>query len=211
MASGGGFQNEVIVNSIRVNPPMSGESGQACEPASGAVAPVPEPVPAAPPAPGASGDGVTRMVQEHLTALGYSTGNTAGELSTETVVAISQFQAENNMPVTGEPSPQLAGILAAKVSAANGPPQRSAEELQAAQQACLQKKMEEAQQAQKTKRGLGRLVSGIGRIAARTGDYDVLRKTNDIYSASATADDLSQAAKDLGLTEDDVEACRNPG
>lgn len=102
------------------------------------------------------------MVQEHLT-LGYETGNRRGEMSTERIVAISRFQAENDMPVTGEPSAQLAGILAARVSSTNAPPQRFPAELQAPQQACLQKKIEE-----------------------------------------------TQAAKDLGLTEDEVAACQNP-
>ena len=62
-------------------------------------------------------DNVTQSVQKHLQALGYATGNTNGQLSTETVIAISQFQAENNMEVTGEVSPQLLGILGARVDA----------------------------------------------------------------------------------------------
>jgi hypothetical protein len=42
-------------------------------------------------------------------------GNTRGDPDTNTVVAISQFQAENGMEVTGEATPQLLGILGAKV------------------------------------------------------------------------------------------------
>lgn len=60
-------------------------------------------------------DNLTQSVQNHLQALGYSVGNTNGELTTETVIAISQFQAENGMEVTGEVTPQLLGILGAKV------------------------------------------------------------------------------------------------
>ena len=60
-------------------------------------------------------DNMTQSVQKHLQALGYDTGNTGGELSTETVIAISQFQAEKGMEVTGEVTPQLLGILGAEV------------------------------------------------------------------------------------------------
>lgn len=62
-------------------------------------------------------DDVTQSVQKHLQALGYSVGNTNGNLDTDTVIAISQFQAENGMDVTGEVSPQLLGILGARVDA----------------------------------------------------------------------------------------------
>lgn len=60
-------------------------------------------------------DDLTESVQKHLDALGYDTGNTDGEASVMTSVAISQFQAENGMDVTGEVSPQLLGALAAEV------------------------------------------------------------------------------------------------
>lgn len=60
-------------------------------------------------------DNLTQSVQSHLQALGYSVGNTNGDLDTNTVVAISQFQAENGMEVTGEATPQLLGVLGAKV------------------------------------------------------------------------------------------------
>lgn len=60
-------------------------------------------------------DDLTQMVQNHLDALGYDTGNTSGEMSLETTIAISQFQAEKGLEVTGEVSPQLAGLLSAEV------------------------------------------------------------------------------------------------
>jgi hypothetical protein len=58
---------------------------------------------------------LTQSVQQHLQALGYDTGNTDGELSTATIIAISQFQAEKGMEATGEVTPQLLGILGAEV------------------------------------------------------------------------------------------------
>jgi peptidoglycan hydrolase-like protein with peptidoglycan-binding domain len=169
----------------------------------------------------ATADELTMMVEKELAALGYDTGPVDGEETMETVIAISKFQAENGMEVSGEVTPQLAGILAAKAAnpdletgaaapAAAAPTTRDPAELQAAQQACLQEKMAAAQEAQKKKRGFGRLLSAVTRTATQQGNYEVARTTSDIYSASATADDLAAAAKDLGLTEDEIAACQNP-
>jgi hypothetical protein len=60
-------------------------------------------------------DDVTQSVQNHLQALGYDPGVTNGEMSMETTIAISTFQAEKGMEVTGEVSPQLLGVLSAEV------------------------------------------------------------------------------------------------
>lgn len=65
-------------------------------------------------------DDLTQMIQNHLDALGYDTGNTSGEMSLETTIAISQFQAEKGLEVTGEVSPQLAGVLSAEVDRQRG-------------------------------------------------------------------------------------------
>jgi peptidoglycan hydrolase-like protein with peptidoglycan-binding domain len=67
-----------------------------------------------------SSDNLTQMVQLHLDALGYSPGNTDGELTTGTIIAISQFQAEKGLSVTGEVTPQLAGMLSAEVDMRRG-------------------------------------------------------------------------------------------
>jgi hypothetical protein len=75
------------------------------------------------PAPAGSGpsssdlmtDDLTQSVQNLLQALGYDPGNTDGEATMQTAIAISQFQAEKGLEVTGEVSPQLAGILSAEV------------------------------------------------------------------------------------------------
>jgi Putative peptidoglycan binding domain len=83
-------------------------------------APAPSPAPsragrAGPSSADLYSDDLTQTVQNYLQALGYDPGNTDGELSTETIIAISQFQAEKGLEVTGEVTPQLAGILAAEV------------------------------------------------------------------------------------------------
>jgi peptidoglycan hydrolase-like protein with peptidoglycan-binding domain len=220
MAKGNGIEFETVVDSIRINPEMKDAKGNTCpgtgSPAVGAVKSVSpaggevEAVKTATSEPAAKTDDMTLMIQEDLAELGYGVSPT-GKMDTDTAIAISQYQAENGMPVTGEPSPQLAGILAAGGSSATGSAERSPEELQAAQQACLQQKMEEAQAAQKKKRGFGSLMRGVGRLAGQLGDYDLAQTTGDIYQAGATVEDFSQAAKDLGLTEDDIAACQNPG
>ena len=80
----------------------------------------------------------------------------------------------------------------------------------AAPQACLAQKVKEAEDANKKKQGLGRLMSAVGRVAGRLGGADVSQAMGDVYSANATAEDLAAAATDLGLTESDLEECRNP-
>jgi len=79
------------------------------------------------------------------------------------------------------------------------------------QQACLQAKVDKAQAAQKTKRGFGSLLNAASRVAGMMGSQDLAKTAGDVYSANATAEDLSSAARDLGLTEDDIESCKNPG
>lgn len=60
------------------------------------------------------GSSVEESVGNHLQALGYDTGS-GGSSDLFTAIAISQFQAERGMEVTGEASPQLLGLLAAEV------------------------------------------------------------------------------------------------
>ena len=168
----------------------------------------------------ATADDMTMMVEQELDRLGYATGPVDGEETLETTIAISRFQAEQNLDVTGEVSSDLVRSLmtaqpghvsaAAPAAAPATAPAPDQATLQAAQNACLQEKMAAAQEKQKKKRGLGRLMRAVTRTASRQGNYDLARTADDIYYAGATADDLSAAAKDLGLTDDDVAACQNP-
>lgn len=176
----------------------------------------------------ATADDLTMMVEQDLARLGYETGAVDGEETMETVIAISKFQAENGLDVDGAVTQQLArrlmtatpnsggqsmpGTAAAAAPAAAPQPAPAVDPaaLQAAQNACLQEKVAATQASQKKKRGLGRLLNAAVRTATRQGNYELSRTANDVYYAGATADDLSAAAKDLGLTEDDVAACQNP-
>jgi peptidoglycan hydrolase-like protein with peptidoglycan-binding domain len=180
--------------------------------------------------PGLAGaDELTAIIQKDLATLGYDPGNLDGEATVPTVIAVSKFQAEHDLEVTGEITPQLAGVIkAAMKQQAGGTPAAPAlaaapapaaamdpAALQAAQQACLQQKVADTQDAQKKKRGFGSLMRAVGTAASRLGNNDVssavASASADIYTAGAVAGDLESAAKDLGLTESDVEACRNPG
>lgn len=169
-------------------------------------------------------DELTQIIQKDLIALGYDPGNIQGELSTETIVAISKFQAENNLDVTGEPSPQLAGVIKARMKNGSGPGQAASlpaqaaqpnpQALQAAQQACLREKVEAAQASKKKKRGFGSLMKAVANTATRFGGNDLARQLSetqrDVYDVNATASDWDRAAKDLGITTEDIEACQNP-
>jgi len=217
MAAGGGFQMEISVERITANPSGQGRNGWPCAPDSTTIAAATQGGAGPAQAGKAAADNLTAMVQKDLTALGYDTGGASGEMNTATVVAISRFQAENGLEVTGEVTPQLAGMLSARASGSGNTTaaaaHRSPAKLAQARQACLQEKFAAAQEAQRKQRGFGRLMSGVGRIANRFGgDFgrEMAEVSRDVYDVNATAADLSQAAKDLGLTENDIEACRNP-
>ena len=158
-------------------------------------------------------DQLVQMAQQELIALGYDPGAADGEMSTKTTIAISKFQAEQGMEVTGEASPQLVGALRAAGKQQDQPAAAvaaSPQDLQARQQACLQEKYAAAQEANKKKRGFGRLLNAAARVSGRFGGPVASRTVYDVYTANATAADISAAAKDLGLSEDEVEQCRNP-
>ncbi|MGB5410099.1 MAG: peptidoglycan-binding domain-containing protein [Woeseiaceae bacterium] len=109
MVSGGGFEVENKVTEMRCNTGVPGAMELAMTTFGGAVT-------------GAAGNtagppNVVQIIQQHLQTLGYDPGNTSGELTKQTVVAITQYEAANSMPVTGEATPQLAGILSAAVDA----------------------------------------------------------------------------------------------
>lgn len=59
----------------------------------------------------AADSGLVKMAQQDLVTLGYDPGPVDGQLGTKTAIAISKFQAKQDMDVTGEVSPQLVGAL----------------------------------------------------------------------------------------------------
>ena len=203
MVNSGEMDVVTNVRAIRVNTGLAGAF-----PASARSKPAPSTTPSS------TGDPLAQSIQRDLVALGYDPGNTHGELSTATVVAISKFQAENGLEVTGEATPQLAGILAAKRDAARpstasaGSNAQSREEAQAA---CLQQKIDAAK---KKKKAFGRFMSAAGNTASRYGGTKVTNEVEkasaEAYKADATAKDMEEAADALGLSKADIESCRNP-
>lgn len=131
--------------------------------------------------------------------------------------AALQSMQSQSVSIAGQALPIPAGATALATSsaaaaapapAATGEPAQS--DLKKAQQACLAEKLREAEAAKKKKRGLGSLMSAVGRAASQFGGADVTSVMGDVYTANATAEDLASAAKDLGLTEDDLAECQNP-
>lgn len=103
----GMFEMQFRVLDVRVNEGIQGLAALS----------MPAGMPTAGAAPATGNDGLVAMIQRDLATLGYYDGGATGELDKMTVVAISRFQAENGMEVTGEATPQLAGILSARVDA----------------------------------------------------------------------------------------------
>lgn len=174
-------------------------------------------------------DDLTQMVQTDLITLGYDPGKANGEATTETIIAVAKFQTEHNLEPTGQITPQLAGVIQAALAQKKNPvkttqtasaaqPQTTPEQdqatLRARQQACLQEKAAAAEKANSMKRGLGKLFSAISRTTGQFVSPEVAGQiygtTSDVYSVDASVSDIQGAAKDLGLSESDVEACRNP-
>lgn len=88
------------------------------------------------------------------------------------------------------------------------------QDLSARQQACLEEAAAAAakkQETEKKKRSFGRIMGAMSRTAGRFGVGGNIGQINqDIYDANATASDVAIMAEELGITEADVERCRNP-
>jgi hypothetical protein len=98
LADSGAIEVQRVIESYEVNPNSSG--GQTITPLS-------------------TDEELLQFIQRHLLTLGYDPGNTDGQLTKTTVVAITRYEADNGMDVTGQATPQLAGILSAAVDAMN--------------------------------------------------------------------------------------------
>ena len=114
------------------------------------------------------------------------------------------------------PMPMPASTAPARPASSGAPPAAAAAPAgqavdQSAYKACLEEKARERQATQKKKQGLGRLVSAVARNAGRLGGEAVTRVIGEAQTAKATADDLAAAARDLGVTDDEIAACRSGG
>lgn len=93
-------------------------------------------------------------------------------------------------------------------------PEQQATDLRERQQACLQEKVDAAQQASKAQSGFGTLLSAVKPTPPPSGSPEAIAQISDaadrVYSAGVTMGDLKGAAADLGISESDIEICRNP-
>lgn len=96
----GAFEFRQKVAEIYVNPDLAALYGATGATAGSTARPV------------TTGGNLVARIQTDLKALGYDPGNVDGELSTQTVIAISQYQSEKGLEVNGEPSEALASVLA---------------------------------------------------------------------------------------------------
>jgi len=155
-------------------------------------------------------DELVQMIQKDLVALGYDPGTIDGQLTTKTQVAISKFQTDNGMPVTGEASPQLAGVTSSKVDQMrNGGKQAqaeaSAEEKAAAERNCQQKKAQESAEKREKATGFRRLAGAGTRLLGRYGSSEAASTATDVYVTGSVASDAAVAADELGITDEDCE------
>jgi peptidoglycan hydrolase-like protein with peptidoglycan-binding domain len=189
MAAGQGIEVLVQVNAISVNAglPQQSTVGIAGVSLGGGAfsAALSSPTP-----PVANGNDLVQRIQKDLVALGYDPGSIDGELTAKTAVAISKFQADSGLEVTGKASPALAATLSAKVAALRNPPQgssdpRAAESTTAADE-CHHTVAGVAKDTQKKVGAFGRLASAASRIGR--GSKKLAQSASEVAAASqATA------------------------
>ena len=151
-------------------------------------------------------DELVEMIQKDLVALGYDPGSIDGELTTKTQIEISKFQSDNDMPVTGEPSPQLAGVTASKVEKMRKGDARQAAATESAQEAevnCRQKQAEATAEKREKTRGFRRLAGAGTRLLGRFGKNEAAGAAADVYVAGSAAGDAAVAADEMGITDED--------
>jgi len=132
------------------------------------------------------------------------------EIAIESITVNPDLAAATGGACKGGGTTQVAAVSTTATTAAAPPAATDPAALKSAQQACLERKMAEAEQASKTKSGLSSLFSGISKVASQFAGIDLSETTNDIYQANSSAEDFAKAAEDLGLTESDVAECQNP-
>ena len=87
-------------------------------------------------------------------------------------------------------------------------PQVDADAVQAAQQECLQQKIEAAQESRPRRRGLGGLLGGVGRAVNQIGNLDIAGLAGGLFDPGASDEDIEEQARELGLSEEDIAECR---
>lgn len=114
--------------------------------------------------------------------------------------------APPRQPTASAAAPATPGATASPSASAP-----DAETLEEAQAVCLQQKIDAAK---KKKRAFGRVIRAAANTASRYGGAEVSREvekaSQEAYKVDATGKDVEEVAKELGLSKEDVESCRDP-
>jgi hypothetical protein len=121
-------------------------------------------------------------------------------------IAVNAPEMTADVPATpcdGQAAPGDGTVAAAtSASPASADPE-------AVQQACLREKIREAQAAQQKKRGVGKLLGAVSRATSMFGSPEISQAMNQAAAANATVSDLADAARDLGIGEDEIRDCQD--
>jgi peptidoglycan hydrolase-like protein with peptidoglycan-binding domain len=150
-------------------------------------------------------DDLTQSIQKDLVALGYDPGSIQGEATLQTSAAISKFQADNGLEVTGAVTPQLAGVLSAKVDqlrhgAGSSPAAAPAASTAAAPKPktdnsrCPSTVANAANETGKKARAVERLAWSLHRLG---GKGQAAQAASEVANATSAAADAAAAAHDL--------------
>lgn len=165
-------------------------------------------------------DELVKQIQQDLNTLGYDAGTADGKMGVKTQMAIGKFQKTYGLPVDGKPSVSVAiaiseakdassSRVAARTGAAETVSQPSAEQL-ASQEACLKRKAEEAQAAQKSSM-FGALTDMAGTMLSSFGQHELAMMLGQAKTVAQQAETVSQLSKDLGISEQQVQECLATG
>lgn len=157
----------------------------------------------------AQADDLIKTIQTDLATLGYDPGPATGDLNMKTQLAIGKFEEANRLPVTGQPSFNLAVSISSQVDAQRSgnaaPHSAGAATATETEAECLQRLASQKETRQKRGQGLRSLANTGANIANRFGGN--LTVARDIMDVSQTADEMSSLAHDLGLTPDEAARC----
>ena len=161
-------------------------------------------------------DELVKQIQQDLNSLGYSVGYPDGEMGVKTQMAIGKFQKEHNLPIDGKPSVAVAIAISEAKESGVAPSATTTQvdpatteltsEQLASQEACLKQKAEEAQSAKKSSM-FGALTDMAGTMLSSFGQHELAMMLGQAKTVAQQAETVSKLAKDLGITEQQVQEC----
>jgi len=69
----------------------------------------------------------------------------------------------------------------------------------------------EVQAARQKRRGMGKLLGAVSRATSMFGSPEIAKTMNDAMAANATASDLADAARDLGISDGEIDEREDSG